>query len=181
MDIIKQLDEHEKRIHDLEIGPIDLLKLLKGERVKVKFPRRYVVMWAMSLIFGIFRTSAITLIERIKLFMEGDEMIGLDLLSMIRPEYITIAIGLSAIGFVLKELVPKLRNNYIPLILLAVSFVSCSLWGYGSSVYKTTGGSSLWIDAILFCGVIHGAIVWAIAAGGWDLFHGMAKKKKKEE
>ncbi len=177
MDTQERLEDHEIRILDLERTPIDLLKLLRGERVKVKFPRRYVAMWVTSVTVGIFRETAFTLLERIKILFEGEIDMGFDLLlASIRPKFMIILLFLWVVGIILKKLVPKLNNKYIPHVLLGLSFVSCSVLGFGSSEYLAIGGSPLWIDTFVYCGLFHGVTLAFFAFGGWDFIHGVTKK-----
>lgn len=175
MDTQERLEDHEIRILDLERTPIDLLKLLRGERVKVKFPRRYVAMWVTSVTVGIFRETAFNLFERMKILLQtfGEGDMSMDVLQMIRPDFITIALFLWVLGAVLKYRT-TLTNNAIPLILLGVSVVLCSVWGFFTSAYLD---GARWIDAILMCGIVHGVIVTAVATYGWDIVNGIKKER----
>ena len=164
----KQLDivkDHEQRISSLE-GPLTL----KGFRL----PKRWVVTILTSLMFSVANFSAKTLgtslHDRFLNIFEEDIM---DITAMIRPDFVTIALFLWILGAVLKYRT-DLTNNAIPAILLGVSFVICSIWGYATSMYV---GSVRMIDAIIMCGLVHGLIVTAIAAYGWDVVNGIKKSK----
>ena len=95
----------------------------------------------------------------------------MDMNVIVRSDFIVIALFLSILGMILKYRTP-LENKLIPSILLAVGVFISIIWGWNTSVFT---GSKRWVDAILYCGVIHGGIVTAIAAYGWDTIYGWYK------
>lgn len=99
----------------------------------------------------------------------------MDLASMMRPDFVTIALFLWVLGAILKYRT-DITNNGIPLILFAVAFVVSSAWGWSTSEY--VGGARV-VDALVICGIVHGLIVTAIAAYGWDVVNGIKKGLKK--
>lgn len=175
MDIKEQVKDHEIRLLDLEKSPIDLLEILRGGGVKIRFSKRHVALWMTSLIISIFRDTAIILIERIKIFLEGDVIMGI--FDMIRPDFGVIILFMISIGYILKTYVPSLTNRYIPLVLIGISFISCAVWGYASSQFI---GKPQIIDAILYCGLFQGVPIALFASGGWDAFHGVTKKEESK-
>jgi uncharacterized membrane protein len=138
--------------------------------------KRTVVAIAFSIMLGVcnsfLRSASTSLVERLRqyIFLE-DKM---DIFTMIRPDFVTIALFLWILGAILKYRT-NLMNGKIPVILFAVSFVLCSAWGYATSEYT---GSVQIVDALLMCGLVHGVIVTAIAAYGWDVVNGIKKTKK---
>lgn len=105
----------------------------------------------------------------------------MDLNTVIRPEFIVIALWVNALGAIIKYRTP-LPTKLLPIILFCVAFVMCAVWGYFTSVYM---GSARIVDSLLIAGLIHGGVVTSIAVFGWDAFygvykHGLTKKKKKE-
>ena len=99
----------------------------------------------------------------------------MDLQNFLRPDFVTIALFLWIVGAVLKYRT-ELSNNAIPLTLFAVAFVISSIWGWFTSTYI---GSARIVDALVICGLVHGVIVTAIAAYGWDVVNGIKKGFKK--
>lgn len=95
----------------------------------------------------------------------------MDMNTIIRSDFIVIAVFLSILGMILKYRT-SLENKMIPSVLLLVGVIISIIWGYNTSVFV---GSRRWIDAILYCGFIHGLIVTAIAVYGWDLIYGWYK------
>lgn len=105
----------------------------------------------------------------------------MDFNTLIRTDFIVIALFLNAIGAILKYRTP-LSNKLIPSVLFAISFVVCATWGWFTSVYA---GGARWADSLLIAGLVHGVVVTSIATWGWDTFYGAFKnglgKKKKEK
>ena len=104
----------------------------------------------------------------------------MDFNTLIRTDFIVIALFLNAIGAILKYRTP-LSNKLIPSVLFAISFVVCATWGWFTSVYA---GGARWADSLLIAGLVHGMVVTSIATWGWDTFygafkHGLGKKKEK--
>jgi Kef-type K+ transport system membrane component KefB len=100
---------------------------------------------------------------------------------LIRPEFVVIALFVNALGAILKYRTP-LNNKLLPLVLFAVAFVICAVWGWFSSVYA---GGARWADSLLIAGLVHGGVVTSIAVFGWDAIygvykHGLGKKKEKK-
>lgn len=104
----------------------------------------------------------------------------MDMNLIIRTDFIVIALFLSILGMILKYRTP-LDNKLIPTVLGSVGFVISVIWGWNTSVLI---GSARWVDALLYCGIIHGFIVTAGAVYGWDFIYGWYKfglNKKREE
>ena len=95
----------------------------------------------------------------------------MDMNTIIRPDFIVVALFLNVLGAILKYRTP-ITNKLLPVVLFGVGFVICAIWGYGTSVYA--GGARV-MDTLLMCGIIHGTIVTAIACWGWDMLHGAYK------
>ncbi len=95
----------------------------------------------------------------------------MDMNTIVRSDFIVIALFLSILGMILKYRTP-LENKLIPLVLLAVGVLISIIWGWFTSSFI---GGARWVDAILYCGIIHGMIVTAIAAYGWDSIYGWYK------
>lgn len=95
----------------------------------------------------------------------------MDLNTLIRPEFIVIALALNALGAILKYRSP-FPTKLLPLVLLAVALVICSVWGWFTSVYV---GASRWVDSLLMAGVVHGGVVTSLAVFGWDAVYGVFK------
>lgn len=95
----------------------------------------------------------------------------MDMNTIIRSDFIVIALFLSILGMILKYRTP-LENKLIPSVLLMVGVSISIIWGWNTSVFV---GSKRWVDAILYCGFIHGMIVTAIASYGWDTIYGWYK------
>ncbi|MFA6843840.1 MAG: hypothetical protein WCR33_05535 [Bacilli bacterium] len=103
----------------------------------------------------------------------------MDFNTLIRTDFIVIALFLNAIGAILKYRTP-LDNRLIPSVLFAVSFLVCAIWGWFTSAYV---GGTRWADSLLIAGLVHGTVATSIAVWGWDTFHGAFKhglRKKKE-
>lgn len=98
-----------------------------------------------------------------------------DLNTVIRPAFVVIALFANMLGAILKYRTP-LPNKLLPLVLFAVCFFACGIWGYNTSLY---GGTARWVDAIFMCGLIHGTIVTSIAVWGWDTVYGLYKNGLK--
>jgi len=82
---------------------------------------------------------------------------------LIRPEFIVIALFINALGAILKYRT-WLANKMLPLILFAVAFIICAVWGWFTSSYV---GGARWVDSLLIAGLIHGMVVTSIAVWGW--------------
>jgi len=101
---------------------------------------------------------------------------------LIRPEFIVIALFINALGAILKYRT-WIANKMLPLILFAVAFVICAVWGWFTSSYV---GGARWVDSLLIAGLIHGMVVTSIAVWGWDTFYGawksgLGRNNKKKE
>lgn len=142
---------------------------------KMKLSKRTIAAIAFSLILSTFnffvRNASISLIKRLNFYFIGGSK--MDFVTMIRPDFVTIALFLWILGAILKYRT-NLENGIIPIILFVVSFVLCTIWGYCTSEYI---GNTRLVDAFIMCGLIHGAIVTAIAAYGWDVVNGIKKAK----
>ncbi len=103
----------------------------------------------------------------------------MDFNTLIRTDFIVIALFISAIGAILKYRT-TLDNKLIPLVLFAIAFVVCAIWGWFTSVYA---GGARWADSLLMSGLVHGLVVVSIAVWGWDAFYGVYKSglNKKEK
>ena len=95
----------------------------------------------------------------------------MDLNTVIRPEFIVIALALNALGAILKYRT-SLPAKLLPLVLLAVALPICAVWGWFTSVH--TGGAR-WADSLLIAGLVHGSVVTALAVFGWDAAYGLFK------
>lgn len=105
-----------------------------------------------------------------------------DFNTLIRTDFFVIAPFLNAIGAILKYRT-WIANKMLPLILFAVSFVICAVWGWFTSSYV---GGARWVDSLLIAGLIHGMVVTSIAVWGWDTFYGawksgLGRNNKKKE
>lgn len=115
----------------------------------------------------------------------------MDLNQLIRPDFWVIPVFLNlVVGRVLKYLVGnkdagitakqrRLLDNIaplIPLVLFFVAFGICTVWGWYTSVY--TDPDARWMDALLMCGLLHGAVATSIAVWSWDIEHGIDKLRK---
>lgn len=163
-------EELERRVQRLEQQPgIDIRHL--------RLSKRTIAAITTSLglsFFNLFiRNASMSLIDRLSIYIDGG-VLDMDIVTMIRPDFVTIALFLWILGAIIKYRT-ELANNTIPIVLFAVSFVLCTVWGYATSEYA---GSVRWMDALLMCGLVHGLIVTAIAAYGWDVVNGIKKSKK---
>lgn len=91
--------------------------------------------------------------------------------TLIRPAFIVIALFCNVVGAILKYRTP-LANKLLPIVLFAVAFVICAVWGWFTSIYA---GGARWVDTLMICGLIHGVIVTSIATFGWDSVYGIYK------
>ncbi len=99
----------------------------------------------------------------------------MDIGAMLRPDFVTIALFLWILGVILKYRT-EITNNLIPIVLFGVAFVISSVWGWATS--ELVGGARV-VDALVICGLVHGVIVTAIAAYGWDIVNGVKKGLRK--
>lgn len=96
----------------------------------------------------------------------------MDMNLILRQDFAAVTILLLALGAVLKYRTP-LDNKLIPVVLFAVGFSICAIWGWLTSAYT---GPARWIDALLFCGLAQGLVVTAISTWGWDAVHNLYKR-----
>lgn len=98
----------------------------------------------------------------------------LGLLTSLRPDLFNLMIALVGVGAVIKYRT-KVSNELIPVILISVAFIVCSLTGW---FHSTT--SARWYDAFILGGIVDGFTVSAYAGLLWSALHGLYKNRKKK-
>jgi len=98
----------------------------------------------------------------------------LGLLTSLRPDLVNLTIVLVGIGALIKYRTTW-PNELIPVTLITVAFIVCSLTGW----FHSTSGSR-WFDALILGGVIDGLTASAFAGLLWSTLHGLYKRRRNK-
>lgn len=93
----------------------------------------------------------------------------IQLMQLVQPELVTLALFLSIEGMVLKYLTP-LDNKLIPVVLWGSAFAIASTAGWVHSV------GPKWYDGLVTGGLVNGTIAAAFSIMLWDTLRGLYKK-----
>ena len=99
----------------------------------------------------------------------------LDIMDYIKPELLTVAVGLYFVGIGIKK--SKVANNYIPLIIGILGIFICALWVLGTSDFTTLQSVALGI----FTAITQGLLVAGLSTYMNQIIKQLVKKDKESE
>lgn len=93
----------------------------------------------------------------------------------LRGEFGVLILIVFGVAWVLKNKTP-IRNELIPAITLPLAFLSCTIWGFWTTDYT---GAQRVAYAVLWCGLLHGGLVWSFATSLYDVYKGISRAIKR--